>query len=307
MFKRFFEQKKTAWAVVCIGLCGVGYLFAANRVGGVDWDEQAFEEKITSASDDTRLEYHGKSSDEVPEIPILTVFPAVPSQTPRALQIISPAPTLSIQPLPLPSARFSVQPTSVAKEWKVGIQIGHWKNDEVPEELSRLEDNHGASGGGKMEWQVNYMIAWHIAMLLDKEGIRTELLPTVIPPNYTADAFIAIHADGNSPRKDSGFKIAAPWWDKGEGNNLAALIEEEYGKATNLPIDEYIPPAMTHYYAFNYEKFANALAPGTPAVILEAGFLSNSVDRQILIDKPQLAAQGVVNGILAYFRFHEGE
>ena len=41
---------------------------------------------------------------------------------------------------------------------KVALQVGHWKNDEVPEELHRLKGNSGAQGGGKMEWEVNFTI-----------------------------------------------------------------------------------------------------------------------------------------------------
>src|SRR5262245_15422224 len=34
---------------------------------------------------------------------------------------------------------------------RVGLQAGHWRNEEVPPELGRLQG--GSFGGGKQEWQ----------------------------------------------------------------------------------------------------------------------------------------------------------
>lgn len=45
---------------------------------------------------------------------------------------------------------------------KVGLQVGHWKNEELPEELSRLVGSTGSSGGGKTESEVVLAIAEEI-------------------------------------------------------------------------------------------------------------------------------------------------
>ena len=49
---------------------------------------------------------------------------------------------------------------------------------------------------------------------------------------------------------------------------------------------------MTDYHAFRL------LAPGTPAIILETGFMYQ--DRSLLTQQPELPAQGVVDGILCF-------
>lgn len=72
---------------------------------------------------------------------------------------------------------------------RVGLQVGHWKNDEVPDELENLRRNTGASGGGKMEWEVNYALAIEIEKILENEGIEVDIIPTTVPPNYWADVF----------------------------------------------------------------------------------------------------------------------
>src|SRR5579859_5715496 len=76
---------------------------------------------------------------------------------------------------------------------KVGLQVGHWKIRKLPDELANLRNQDGASGAGKMEWQVNYTIATQIETLLKERNISVDLLPATIPPGYSANAFLAIH------------------------------------------------------------------------------------------------------------------
>lgn len=42
---------------------------------------------------------------------------------------------------------------------RLGLQAGHWKYDEAPEDLAELRNNPGTSGGGKAEWEVNLDLA----------------------------------------------------------------------------------------------------------------------------------------------------
>lgn len=43
---------------------------------------------------------------------------------------------------------------------RVGLQAGHWKNNELPDELENLRNyGGGAKGGGMAEWEVNLAIA----------------------------------------------------------------------------------------------------------------------------------------------------
>src|SRR3989338_2508894 len=56
----------------------------------------------------------------------------------------------------------SLDPYAWLRNWnrpagppKVGLQAGHWKNDELPEEFGRLRGSTGSAGGGRSEWEVN--------------------------------------------------------------------------------------------------------------------------------------------------------
>src|SRR5207237_3580398 len=91
---------------------------------------------------------------------------------------------------------------------RVGIQAGHWLTDQVPPELGRLQA--GAVGGGKQEWEVNLDVAQRAAVLLESANIQVDVLPATVPPSYRANAFIALHADGDPAGVANGFKVARP-------------------------------------------------------------------------------------------------
>ena len=188
---------------------------------------------------------------------------------------------------------------------RVGLQVGHWKNEELPEELSRLKGNTGSSGGGKSEWEVNLAIAEETKMLLEDSpsagGVVVDLLPATIPPSYWADVFVAIHADGSESSAVSGFKVAPPWRNfTGKAKILSTLIEESYGEATGLRLDSNVSRNMRGYYAFSWWRYTHALHPMTVPVILETGFLTNASDRMLIVDQPVVPAEGIVKGILVF-------
>lgn len=164
--------------------------------------------------------------------------------------------------------------------WRVALQAGHWKADEAPEEQKSLRANTGASGGGKAEWEVNLAIARKVEAALEKEGIAAEILPTTVPPNYWADVFVAIHADGNTNSSVSGYKVAAPRRDySGKAGAFAQLLDEAYGDATGLTRDPNVTRQMRGYYAFNWRRYDHSLHPMTVAAIVETGFLTSPHDR----------------------------
>lgn len=184
---------------------------------------------------------------------------------------------------------------------KVGLQVGHWKNDEVPDELKNLRGNTGASGGGKSEWEVNYEIATKTKELLEKQGIVVDMLAATIPENYWADVFVAIHADGNEDPTMTGFKAAIPRRDlTGNADELLAMIESSYQEATGLSKDPNISRNMRGYYAFGWWRYTHTVHPMTTSLILETGFLTSPADRTILVDHPEESAGGLANGIIAY-------
>lgn len=183
----------------------------------------------------------------------------------------------------------------------VALQVGHWKNSELPQELERLHGNTGASGGNKSEWEVNLQIAEFTAKILREHNIEVDILPSTIPPGYWADVFVAIHADGNTDSSKRGFKLATPRRDYTQtADDLLGSIESEYQLATGFEIDPNVTRNMTGYYAFAWWRYEHALHPRTTSVILETGFLTSHLDRKILVDNPEISAQGLANGIIKY-------
>lgn len=186
---------------------------------------------------------------------------------------------------------------------KVALQVGHWKNEEVPEELHKLRGNTGASGGGKTEWEVNYAIASRTKTLLEAQGITVALLPATVPSQYWADVFVAIHADGSLDPQKSGYKAAIPRRDyTGNANELLTAIETAYETATGLTRDPNVTRNMRGYYAFSWWRYDHAVHPMTASVILETGFLSSPNDRQLIVGNPDRSAQGLANGILTFLK-----
>jgi len=218
---------------------------------------------------------------------------------------------------------------------RVGLQVGHWKTQELPDELQRIrERGGGTSGGGKAEWEVNLVIVEKVASLLRSQGITVDIIPATVPKDYWADVFIAIHADGNTDSRVSGFKVASPYacsfgfyserqsqqesqglffrqWisrlysscpQGNEANKLVELLEKEYQQSTNLDIDRNVSHNMRGYYAFNWSRYEHAVHPMTAAVILETGFITSPNDRNILINNPDKAAAGITSAVLQFLK-----
>lgn len=185
---------------------------------------------------------------------------------------------------------------------RVGLQAGHWRNSEVPQELRRLIGS-GTSGGGRAEWEVNLDIAERAAAILEGYGVQADILPATVPPSYRAHAFISIHADGDLSGALRGYKVARAGFSPIPETDdlLVEALYAEYGPATGLRSDpEHVSRRMLYYYAFNSRRYCHAIAPGVPAVIIEAGFLTNASDRVLLLGRPDLAAQGVARGVLSF-------
>ena len=185
---------------------------------------------------------------------------------------------------------------------RVGIQIGHWKTDEVPKEYgTRILTQTGTSWAGYTEVDVTTEIADRLPTLLTAQGITVDILPTTVPKGYLADAFVSLHTDGDGVGELSGFKLArgsrrGPYEDK-----LLADVKTTYASETSLGYDaEHISRAMSGYFAFNWSRYQHATSPFTPAVILEMGFLSNDNDRSLLVNQPDRVAIAVANGILKF-------
>ena len=199
--------------------------------------------------------------------------------------------------LPLPPAPLYDPPGPK----RVGLQVGHWLNDQVPAELGRLQG--GSSGGGKAEWEVNLAVATRAAALLDASGIGVDVLPATVPPGYQANAFVALHADGDTTGDGNGFKVARPGFSSipDVDDRLVAAINQVYAAETGLPRDDdHISLRMRYYYAFNSRRYCHSVAPGVPQAIVEMAYLTNASDRQYLIGDPDRLARALADSVQAF-------
>lgn len=189
---------------------------------------------------------------------------------------------------------------------RVGIQVGHWQNQDAPEEQINLRKNNGASSSGVNEVDINLDIALKLKALLEEKSIVVDLLPTTIPPAYWADVFIAIHADGNLDSSVNGYKFAGPWRDySGKSTELISLIEPLYKELTKLNKDPNISRNMRGYYAFSWWRYKHAIHPKTVAIIAETGFVSSPQDRSVLTKSSHLPAKTLAEGIIQFLQIEK--
>jgi hypothetical protein len=188
---------------------------------------------------------------------------------------------------------------------RVGLQVGHWRMEELPDELWRLRDNTGAQSGPYREVDANLAVAQRTAAILRAAGVEVDLLPGTIPPDYLADAVVAIHADGAWREGARGWKISTAWRASDASRLLERAIALYYPQVTGLPEDKVgITYGMKGYYAFSRGRFRHAVSPFTPAVILEMGFVTDSRDRAVIVDRPNEAAAGIAQGVLTFLSTH---
>ncbi len=223
-----------------------------------------------------------------------------------------PAPVGRATPAPQAPERAAVPPTptipAITVEARVGLQVGHWRIEELPDELARLRENVGGAAGGVREVEVNLAVAEETAAILRRHGVTVDILPATVPPGYRADAFVAIHCDINNDSGMRGYKLARyrysaiPALDEA----LIAAVGSSYAATTGQPQDSHITRGMTEYYAFSGDYLRHAVDAGTPAAIVELGFLTNPGDRVLLTTQPQLVAWGLAAGILRFLEAPDG-
>ena len=184
---------------------------------------------------------------------------------------------------------------------RVGLQVGHWKAAEAPDELRGLRDNGGTSGGGKAEWEVNLEIARLTAALLEEAGYAVDILPATVPEAYRAEVFVAIHADGNNDSSVRGFRVGWPRRDATRrASEFAEVLAEAYGEATGIRRLPVATRRMRGYYAFRYTRYRHAIHPSTVGVIIETGFLTSPRDREVIVSDQGRAARGIFDGVTRF-------
>ena len=193
------------------------------------------------------------------------------------------------------------KPAVPAGPRRVGIQAGHWRTNEAPPELRALVAQTGASSGGVTETETNLEIAEKVAEILRAKGIVVDVLPTIIPAGYLADALVALHSDGDETGIRSGYKLAHATRRTPHEDALERFLTEEYGAATGLQYDAaHISRAMTGYYLFSWSRVRYSTSPFTPSVILEMGYLTNRHDRNLIVNEQDLLAGAIASGILKF-------
>ncbi len=178
---------------------------------------------------------------------------------------------------------WAVTPTPAPR---VGIVAGHWGSD-----------SGAVCADGLQEVDINLAIATRVVALLQKQGYRVDLLHEFDEDmaGYRGDAFVSLHSDSCDVPGVSGFKVARvsnSAIPEAE-DRLVRCLYDEYEAATGLPRHENsITDDMRVYHAFR------KIDRRTPGAIIEMGFMAD--DRQLLLNRQDVAAQGIFNGILCF-------
>ncbi|HMA36491.1 MAG TPA: N-acetylmuramoyl-L-alanine amidase [Chloroflexia bacterium] len=206
-------------------------------------------------------------------------------------------------PAPTPARAAAMAPADSGAGPRVGLQVGHWQIAQLPESLARLRGDTGTAGGGRREVDLNMEIAQRTATLLRGAGVTVDLLPATVPTGYRADAFVAIHADGNSSSAAHGYKIAPPWRSgvAFRDQTLVELLDRAYGDVTGLAHDPAVTRNMRGYYAINtWLGDESRISDWTPAAIIETGYMTSPTDRAVLFAQTGRVAAGLARGILDF-------
>jgi len=170
---------------------------------------------------------------------------------------------------------------------RIGIVSGHWGND-----------SGTVCENGTTEADVNFKIATLVQQKLIAMGFEVDLLKEFDSrlAGYSAAVLVSIHNDSCNYINDqaTGFKVAAAMSsrDTNLANRLAGCLRQRYQRATGLPLHNSVTNDMSLYHAFP------EIAPHTTAGIIETGFLK--LDYDLLTQKTEVVATGVVNGILCF-------
>ncbi|HHH40959.1 MAG TPA: N-acetylmuramoyl-L-alanine amidase [Chloroflexi bacterium] len=209
--------------------------------------------------------------------------------TPAASQPGGPSSGRATLPPPTPTP-----PPPTPSVPRIGIVAGHWWP-----EGSEMSDAGAVCPDGLTEVEINKDVAERVVFTLRKMGYRADLLAEWDErlQGYQADALVSIHADSCLYPEASGFKVARVTDSviPEEEDRLVACLADRYARRTGLRFHRNsITYDMTRYHTF-YE-----IDPLTPGAIIEVGFML--ADRDLLTRRPDLVAQGIIDGLLCYLR-----
>lgn len=171
-----------------------------------------------------------------------------------------------------------------------------------------MNPNAGAEGNGYREQDIVYDIGVRLAAILRSYGFETRLsrpTPETIlgtsnssslrarvndANSWGADYFISLHTNASDITAASGseayvFRIGS------DAYILAENILEQLNYATGLP----------NRGVFARPSLYVVRRTAMPALLVELGFITNPYDVSLMVNNPNLFAQGIANGFLAYF------
>lgn len=224
--------------------------------------------------------------------------PAPTSAPPQLVETSSRTPTATV------SQAVTAAPTSTPTPSvpRIGIVAGHWWLDADGQQSLDVGAVCDEGAPNQLtELEINLEVAQRVVFELNRAGYQADLLQEWDErlANYQADALVSIHTDACLYPEASGFKVArvADSHVPEIEDRLVGCLIEEYGLRTGLLFHQNsITHDMTQYHTF-YE-----IDPNTPGVIIEVGFML--ADRELLTQRPDLVAQGIIDGILCFL---EGE
>jgi N-acetylmuramoyl-L-alanine amidase len=188
--------------------------------------------------------------------------------------------------------------------------------------------------GGTLEKDVALTIArlieselkgkYHVALTRSDDYWLEVARRTDVANHYEADVFISIHTGGSFLHKASGINIyyykktTMPPVSSGgartknpavdEGRVLWDLMQEKHVGASRL-LARKLKNSITERIAFSHSKIGTApllvlRGADMPAVLIEAGYLTNPSEEKHLRDKQVLQdfAQAIVSGIKEFFK-----
>jgi len=182
-----------------------------------------------------------------------------------------------------------------AERLPIGVVAGHSGLNPY----SGLADPGAVCDDGLTELQVNTAVVELVMGGLEGAGLEAVQLEEWDPrlTGFRGLALISIHADSCQPINETatGYKIttaldtAVP----DRSQRLVACVADRYGRVTGMRFHpNSVTLDMTEYHSF-YEIHSQ-----TPAAIIEVGFLF--LDRGFLTRNPDVAARGIVEGLLCY-------
>jgi len=178
---------------------------------------------------------------------------------------------------------------------RIGIVAGHAGNDAGA--VCRRSDGMVTL----TEADVNLQIAGLVQKSLTEQGYQVDLLNEFDTRlnGYRAVALVSIHNDSCEYVNDdaTGFKVAAAvnTHDFNRASRLTECLRDRYQATTGLKFHAgSITTDMRDYHAFS------EIDPNTIAAIIETGFLN--LDQDLLVNRTDKVAEGVVNGILCFVR-----